>query len=81
MLLKYKLKVFGIGRDILGGSEVVFETGAKTVGELRADLLNQHPKLQALNSLLIAVNQTYANEGATITQTDEIAVIPPVSGG
>ncbi|MGC4020540.1 MAG: MoaD/ThiS family protein [Cyclobacteriaceae bacterium] len=78
---KVKLKVFGIARDILGGREVLIETSASHVGELRELLMNQYPKLKELNSLLIAVNQTYAKDDVAIKETDEIAVIPPVSGG
>ena len=44
-------------------------------------LLNRYPKLKDLNSLLIAVNQKYASDEISVTETDEIAVIPPVSGG
>ncbi len=77
---KMKLKVFGVARDIMGGKEV--EVGSvQNVGELRKLLLSDFPKLKELNSLLIAVNQTYASDEISISETDEIALIPPVSGG
>ncbi len=77
---KMKLKVFGVARDIMGGKEV--EVGSvQNVGELRKLLLSNFPKLKELNSLLIAVNQTYASDEISISETDEIALIPPVSGG
>jgi molybdopterin synthase sulfur carrier subunit len=77
---KLKLKTFGVARDILGGSEVEV-TAVKNVGELKSLLFNTYPKLKNLNSLLIAVNQSYAMDETPITDHDEVAVIPPVSGG
>lgn len=76
-----KLKVFGVARDIMGGSEVSLAGSIKNVGELKALLLSRYPKLKELNSLLIAVNQKYASDEIAVVETDEIAVIPPVSGG
>ena len=75
-----KLKAFGIAREILGGREIEIDL-VSNVGELRELLLNNYPKLKELNSFMIAVNQTYANNEKSVTPTDEIAIIPPVSGG
>ena len=75
------LKVFGIAREIMGGSEISISEPVNDVAELRALLLNRYPKLKDLNSLLIAVNQKYASDEIAVAETDEIAIIPPVSGG
>lgn len=75
------LKVFGIAREIMGGSEISLSEPVNDVAELRSLLLNRYPKLKDLNSLLIAVNQKYASDEIVVTETDEIAIIPPVSGG
>ena len=75
-----KLKVFGVARDIMGGKEVEVRI-VQNVAELKKLLLIDYPKLKELNSLLIAVNQTYASDEISIKETDEIALIPPVSGG
>lgn len=77
---KLKLKVFGIARDIMGGREVEINA-VQNVSELRKMLLSNYPKLKELNSLLIAVNQNYAADEISLSETDEIAIIPPVSGG
>ena len=77
---KLKLKVFGIARDIMGGREVEINV-VQNVGELRNLLLSTYPKLKELNSFLIAVNQTYATDEISLSESDEIAIIPPVSGG
>ena len=79
--MKLKIKAFGITKDIMGGREVVVETYGQTVAELRRDLNSKYPSLLSLKSLLIAVNNSYAEEQWTLKETDEIALIPPVSGG
>jgi molybdopterin converting factor subunit 1 len=76
-----KVKTFGISRDILGGREVELEISGNSVGDLRKTLSSQYPKLDKLNSLFIAVNQEYAADDKAISVLDEIALIPPVSGG
>jgi molybdopterin synthase sulfur carrier subunit len=78
---KYKVKAFGITKDILGGRETVIEVEGQTVAALRKELQNKYPQLVSLRSLFIAVNNSYAEDHASIVETDEIALIPPVSGG
>lgn len=77
----FRVKAFGITKDILGGKEMVIEAPGVTVGDLRAALNEKYPKLTGLRSLFIAVNNSYADETAAINEGDEIALIPPVSGG
>lgn len=79
--MKYKLKTFGITKDILGDRELVFEMRGDKVLDLRKALISRYPEIKTLNSLLIAVNNTYAEDDFTLSETDEIALIPPVSGG
>ena len=80
-LMKFKVKAFGVTKDILGGKEAVVEIQGQTVADLRNELFQQHPSLKGLRSLLIAVNNTYADNDLRIHENDEIALIPPVSGG
>jgi len=79
--MRYTLKTFGITRDILGGKEVAFEMNGVKVAELKSELMNRFPEMKTLNSLFIAVNNTYADDDLSISESDEIALIPPVSGG
>jgi sulfur-carrier protein len=76
-----KIKTFGISRDILGGREVELDMNGTSVGDLRNSLSRRYPQLDKLNSLFIAVNMEYAPDEKVLTSTDEIALIPPVSGG
>jgi len=79
--MKCKIKTFGIARDILGSKEVIFEIEGNTLMDLRSSLSKKYPELESLNSLFIAVNQNYAEDVTVLNESDEIALIPPVSGG
>lgn len=78
---KYRIKAFGITKDLLGGRETFIEINGSTVADLRAALGEKYPQLLGLRSLFIAVNNDYADETITLDESDEIALIPPVSGG
>jgi molybdopterin synthase sulfur carrier subunit len=78
---RYKVKAFGITRELLGGREAFIETSGSTVGDLRLALKEKFPELSDLRSLYIAVNNDYADDTIELTDADEIALIPPVSGG
>ncbi|HEY0741333.1 MAG TPA: MoaD/ThiS family protein [Chryseosolibacter sp.] len=80
-MARFKIKAFGITKDIIGARESVVEVEAATVDQLKKILFEKYPKLASLKSLFIAVNHNYAEDGQTIVETDEIALIPPVSGG
>jgi molybdopterin synthase sulfur carrier subunit len=80
-LSTYRIKAFGITREILGGQEAVVEVPGTSVQELRTVLYHNYPRLKGLRSLLIAVNNEYAAEEDLLAETDEIALIPPVAGG
>ncbi|MDR3693833.1 MoaD/ThiS family protein [Mucilaginibacter sp.] len=80
--MKIKVLAFGIAKDIFGGSSVSLElANDSTVYNLQYALEQQYPRLQQLKSYMLAVNNEYALPGDTIHERDEIAVIPPVSGG
>ncbi|MUH35864.1 MoaD/ThiS family protein [Zobellia amurskyensis] len=76
--------LFGIAKDIVGESSFRFDEGdvvPKSVSELKQKLKNTFPDLGKLSSLAVAVNSEYANDEKGLSQGDEIAIIPPVSGG
>jgi molybdopterin synthase sulfur carrier subunit len=75
---------FGIAKDIAGSSEIKFLEGLKnpvTVAALKKQLVATYPEFSKLNSLAVAVNSEYATDDVTLYGTEEIAIIPPVSGG
>lgn len=74
--------VFGIAREIVGKSTAAVELDdGITVALLKEKLGAQYPGIGRLSSFAIAVNGVYAAADACIRQGDEVAVIPPVSGG
>jgi molybdopterin synthase sulfur carrier subunit len=77
----YRVRAFGITKDVLQGKEVNITVEGNTVAELRKRLLTEYPRLAGLRSLYIAVNNEYADEEKVLRSDDEIALIPPVSGG
>lgn len=80
--MSLKILAFGITKDILGASaiDIKIETGA-SVADLKTYLIKQYPPMGALRSLLIAVNNEYGDDTVILKSTDDIALIPPVSGG
>ena len=77
-----KILLFGVTRDIVGNSILDIRiSDGQNVGEMMEELKSRFPELNKLNSLLVAVNSEYADEDKILTQSDEIALIPPVSGG
>jgi molybdopterin synthase sulfur carrier subunit len=79
--MQLTIKTFGIASDIMNGKNVSVEFTGNTVGDLRKELSVRYPSLDKLNSLFIAVNRAYAEDETALSATDEIALIPPVSGG
>ena len=73
--------LFGAAKDIAGVPVLEKPDHIKDVAALKAWLYDVYPSLQQLKSMMIAVNRTYATDAQPIGAHDEIAVIPPVSGG
>lgn len=76
------LAVFGIARDIIGAATLPLDIPAEeSVDELLARLRRLYPALAELRSLAIAVNSEYAHPADRLHPHDEVALLPPVSGG
>ena len=78
-----KVLFFGLLKDVVGRAEDQLEVGEgaslETVFEHYA---HTAPKLKELRrSIVFALNQSFANPGAVVSEGDEIAFLPPVSGG
>lgn len=80
--MRCSIKAFGIARDIVNGRELVVEVpDGATVADLKKFLFTDYPRLCSLTSLYVAVNAEYASDDRMLSEGDEIALIPPVSGG
>ena len=81
--MRVAVKLFAAARDLAGHGEVEIELppGAD-VAELRQALAAQLPPLAPLAARsLVAVNAEYASDSTPVAEGDELALIPPVSGG
>ena len=69
--------------DIVGSRHVELSVAAGTnVAGVVELLVEQHPGLRPLSEIAsVAVNAEYCNPETTLQDGDELAIIPPVSGG
>ncbi len=75
-----KVLAFGIVKELFGAASVEVDAAAN-ITALKEVLCQRYPQLQKLSSFMIAINGTYAGPDSVIQDGDEIAIIPPVSGG
>ena len=78
--------LFGRLKDVFGAASIALPDGVGTAAELRARLAEVNPDLAEMlraKTVRIAVNQEMvADEAATpVSASDEIALLPPLSGG
>jgi Molybdopterin converting factor, large subunit len=84
MEYKWTIRLFAGLNERLGTSliELNAQHSALTVAALKALLIERFPSHEHLIQLcFLACNQTYATDEAVINHTDELALLPPVSGG
>jgi molybdopterin converting factor subunit 1 len=81
--IRVRMLFFGAARDAIGNDELELQIDSPaTVASAFAQLLADYPALARFgNSLLLAVNQEYALPDRNLSDGDELAVLPPVSGG
>lgn len=81
--MRVRVLYFGIVRERIGLHEEVIEIPAgATAADLTALLSERHGNLAAgVSALRLAVNLEYVDSDAILHDDDEVAVIPPVSGG
>ena len=76
------LRTFGIAREICGGNTLQIEVpDDANAGHVKQLLIEMYPRLGGLTSFLLAVNEEFAQTDTLIVASDELAIIPPVSGG
>lgn len=75
------MRCFAAVREALGTDSLELEVSAgTTIAELRGELASRAAALQRL-PLAFAVNRDYAREDTVLHDGDEVAFIPPISGG
>ena len=81
--MKVKVLLFASLKDISGENafELELEENA-TVDSVKLKIISMYPKLEPLlNYVKIAINQEFADAETVINNGDELAFLPPVSGG
>jgi molybdopterin converting factor subunit 1 len=81
--MRITTRFFALHRDVVGVPELELEVDeGTTAGEVWSRLGEQYPRLiPATRSLMFAINQVYADPATEVHDGDEVAFIPPVSGG
>jgi molybdopterin converting factor subunit 1 len=81
--MRVTVRLFARLRDIAGATELVRETPAvATAGDLWRALVAEFPDMARYDSSIsTAVNADYAKMGTALSDGDEVAFLPPVSGG
>ncbi|HEX7798487.1 MAG TPA: MoaD/ThiS family protein [Vicinamibacterales bacterium] len=81
--MRVTIRLFARLRDIAGAAELPREVGADaTIRTVWAQLVNEFPDLGRYErSISSALNADYARMDDRVRDGDEIAFLPPVSGG
>lgn len=83
--MKLTLRYFASVREAIGHASEVVDTRAASVSALRDELIARGggyaDGLARGRALRVSVNQVMADEGATLTDSAEVAFFPPVTGG
>ena len=82
-LLEITVRLFAVYRDRIGESTLNLRLEEGTsVAQLAEQLVASYPHVfPRAKDLVVAVNQEYADHSQLLSGGDEIALIPPVSGG
>ena len=81
--MRLRVLLFSTYREIVGEKEVAWTTEAgTTVSRFLDGFLAAHPRLMPhRGSMMVAVNLEVADPAAVLREDDEVALLPPVSGG
>ena len=82
-MISVNVKFFALARDIAGKEDSVLSIpDESTASAVLQILCNTYPRLNELRDhIRLAVNWEYVSADQILHEKDEIAVIPPVSGG
>ena len=79
------VRFFAMLKGLVGSEEVELEgETALTVGDVKKRLIERYPPLKEVlssRSVLISVNQEFGDDTTEVIDGDEVAFLPPFSGG
>jgi len=80
--IRVRTLFFGVYGEMATGREGTAELeGGSTVADLVATLRESRGFDWLPKRVVVAVNHRYAESGTTLSDGDEVALIPPVAGG
>jgi len=81
--LKVQVRFFAVYRERAGCDTIALELpDGTTVSDLTEEVRHRFPDLASASTpIVVAVNAEYADPGTLLRDGDEVALIPPVSGG
>jgi molybdopterin converting factor subunit 1 len=81
--VRVTVRLFARLREIAGSGELAREVGpGSTIGTVWRELTREFPAFEPYErSISSAINADYARMDAAVKDGDEIAFLPPVSGG
>lgn len=84
MSIQWKIELFAGLAERFNTATIILETehDHMTVSSLKKELITAYPAHEALISVsFVACNQAYAFDEDSVSASDELALLPPVSGG
>jgi sulfur-carrier protein len=80
-MIEVRLLYFGWIHDLTDCTEETRSTEGTTLEELMKELIQQYHELSEREKYRISVNKNLVNTNRQLANGDEIALLPPFSGG
>ena len=76
------IQLFAYCKELIGKDKITLNLkNQMTVGDIRKKILKLCPVLSGRTQFVVAVNYVIVDEITPISEKDEVAILPPVSGG
>ena len=80
--MNVRVRLFASAREAAGVGHLLLEVPeTATVKDALGEILRAHPRLGEIGQMVLARNREYVGLDASLVDGDELALIPPVSGG
>lgn len=81
--MRVRVRLFATYREIVGARELDWTSEEdETLAGLLESLFAKYPRLAGhRETMMFAVNQAFVESGRVLHDGDEVALLPPVSGG